>query len=266
MAASRLQVLDGWRGISISLVLLGHLFPLGPKHWEINSAIAASGMVIFFILSGFLITSLLLRDDHVGHFLIRRLMRIVPLAWVALVITLWWIGAGASTYVRDLLFVANWEPMAFTYATGHFWSLCVEVQFYVGIATIVLLLGKRGLLILPALGLVVTIFRIVEHKPIAINTYFRIDEILAGCSLALLYHLYHAYATRIFSKLSPLVMLPFLLLSSHDSGGFILYLRPYIAMLAVGSTRCSVFNRECLFGCYGAQRLDTLQRFHTLCM
>ena len=45
---NRFQTLDGWRGVSILLVLVGHLFPLGPKSWQLNSAIAGCGMVIFF--------------------------------------------------------------------------------------------------------------------------------------------------------------------------------------------------------------------------
>ena len=64
--------------------MAGHWLPLGPKAWELNGAVAASGMALFFTLSGFLITQLLLRDDRVGPFLIRRLFRILPLAWMAM--------------------------------------------------------------------------------------------------------------------------------------------------------------------------------------
>ncbi len=51
--ANRLQVLDGWRGISILLVLAGHLFPLGPKVWQLNGIIASSGMAIFLFFQVF---------------------------------------------------------------------------------------------------------------------------------------------------------------------------------------------------------------------
>ena len=84
MSVKRLGVLDGWRGISILLVLLGHLFPVGPKAWGLNGAVASAGMAIFFTLSGFLITSVLLNDSNVRRFLIHRVMRIVPLAWLAI--------------------------------------------------------------------------------------------------------------------------------------------------------------------------------------
>jgi peptidoglycan/LPS O-acetylase OafA/YrhL len=58
-AMPRFPALDGWRGISILLVLGGHLFPLGPKSLNMNECIAALGMAIFFTLSGFLITTTL---------------------------------------------------------------------------------------------------------------------------------------------------------------------------------------------------------------
>ena len=59
---NRFLPLDGWRGLSIILVLLGHLFPLGPKLWAMNGAIAATGMSLFFILSGFLILNVLINE------------------------------------------------------------------------------------------------------------------------------------------------------------------------------------------------------------
>jgi peptidoglycan/LPS O-acetylase OafA/YrhL len=43
----RFMALDGWRGISILLVLARHLFPLGPKYLNMNECIAALGMAIF---------------------------------------------------------------------------------------------------------------------------------------------------------------------------------------------------------------------------
>lgn len=163
MTEKRLNVLDGWRGISISLVLAGHLLPLGPKNWEMNAAVAANGMVVFFVLSGFLITNLLLRDSHIGHFLVRRILRIVPLAWLVLTITLIFTGDNFTVWVRNLSFIANWFSQdSLIPAVGHFWSLSLEMQFYVGIALLVWLLGKRGLWFLPVLAAAVTLNRIHE--------------------------------------------------------------------------------------------------------
>jgi peptidoglycan/LPS O-acetylase OafA/YrhL len=237
---TRYQTLDGWRGISILLVLLGHLFPLGPKAWQLNGSIASCGMAIFFILSGFLITSILLRDQNIAHFLTRRFLRIVPLAWLAIFISLIATASPLSTYLPHLLFYANWPPMALTQSTGHLWSLCVEMQFYVLVALLVLMFKKHAFVLLPILCLAVTGYRFINDVPMAINTYYRLDEILAGCILALIYHnqshKYSATLRHFIGKLSPIYLFPLLIISAHPDGGFINYLRPYIALLLIGST------------------------------
>src|SRR5688572_19452949 len=92
-SAQHLPVLDGWRGISILLVLAAHLLPVGPKVWQLNVATGVAGMVIFFVLSGFLITSILLSGSALPDFLARRFFRIVPLAWAYLAVALALAGA-----------------------------------------------------------------------------------------------------------------------------------------------------------------------------
>ncbi len=230
-------MLDGWRGISITLVLLGHLFPLGPKSWNMNVAANAVGMSIFFILSGFLITSLLLRDARVGAFLIRRLMRILPIAWLAMLLVLIGWRVSGPVFLRHLLFVANWDPVALIAPTMHLWSLCIEVQFYVGIALLVLFLGRRGLWTLPVIALLTSILRLLFHRtdPV-IYAYFRFDEILAGCCLALLYRERLGLASRVLSRLSPWPLFALLLFVCHDGGPWAIVLKPYIAMLMIGSS------------------------------
>ena len=70
---------------------------------------------------------------------------------------------------------------------NHFWSLCVEMQFYVAIAIAVLFGGKRGLWIVLPACLLITAIRIYEGVYISIETHVRVDEILAGACVALLY-------------------------------------------------------------------------------
>ena len=132
--SERLSVLDGWRGISILLVLAAHLLPLGPKAWRLNDLAGAAGMALFFTLSGFLITRLLLNNQHIGHFLIKRFLRIIPLAWVVMLLALISQNSSSSVYLSHFLFYANLPEIKLTVATSHFWSLCVEMQFYIGIA------------------------------------------------------------------------------------------------------------------------------------
>ena len=233
---NRFQVLDGWRGISILLVLLGHWFPLGPQAWQMNSTIAATGMVCFFILSGFLITNILLKDQHIGHFLTRRLLRIVPLAWLVMLITFSLTSSSIDIYLPHFLFYANWPPMWLTNPTAHFWSLCVEMQFYMLIAILVCTFKQRALNLLPFLCIAITCYRYFNDAPANINTYYRIDEILAGCILALVYSHRNDGLKRWIGKLNPIYLFPLLLLSAHPEGGLVAYFRPYIALLVIGST------------------------------
>ena len=49
----------------------------------------------------------------------------------------------------NLFFYANLPPFYLDYTNGHFWSLCVEMQFYAAIAIVVALAGRRGLVLVP---------------------------------------------------------------------------------------------------------------------
>ncbi len=236
MSTKRLGVLDGWRGISILLVLLGHLFPMGPKSWEMNIAVAGAGMALFFILSGFLITRVLLDDPNIRRFLIHRLMRILPLAWLAMVVTLVLLRADGKLYLPHLLFYANLFPDLLTAGTAHFWSLCVEIQFYMAMALLVLALGRRALYVLPVIALAVTAYRTSIHALLDIRTDKRIDEILAGCTLALLWTQRPEMFRREWLRFAPIVLAPLLVASAHASVPALNYVRPYIAGALIGST------------------------------
>jgi len=233
----RLNVLDGWRGISILLVLACHLLPLGPKSLQLNDMAGPMGMALFFTLSGFLITRFLVHHDSIVDFLIRRLFRIVPLAWLALAIALGMVHADTADYLPNFLFYANLPPIRLVDVTSHFWSLCVEMQFYVGVALLVHLGGKRALMIVPLLCAAVTLYRIGTGAHVSIVTWQRIDEILAGSMLAL------AYEGRLGEKLPrwiasvpPYLLVALLAASSHPASGALNYLRPYIAAALVGTS------------------------------
>jgi peptidoglycan/LPS O-acetylase OafA/YrhL len=238
----RFPALDGWRGISILLVLAGHLFPLGPKYLEMNAAIAALGMAIFFTLSGFLITTTLLHRPNVVEFLIRRLCRIIPLAWVFTIVALTLMRAPFATYMAQLFFYANLPPFWLTDYTGHLWSLCVEMQFYLAIATVCLIFGRRGLWCIPLVCLIVTAHRIQTHTLISIVTSVRADEILAGGVLALVCNTQKLpWIRRFLTWVHPLALLPFAIVASNGLCGSVDYLRPYLVASMVGST---LFHKE----------------------
>ena len=230
---SHIDVLDGWRALSILLVLFSHWFPT-PRAWQLNDVAGASGMAIFFVLSGFLITRLLIKDDRVVPFVIRRLCRIVPLAWAAMAILVLVNLPGADVAAANFLFVANLPPARLMEGGQHLWSLCVEVQFYAIVAMLVAIGGRRALGLLPLGAVLVTGLRIISHEYISIVTWHRVDEILAGAIVALIVTHHGARIRALHPRpWHVAVAMGALLLSAHPSTGALQYLRPYFAGLTV---------------------------------
>ena len=231
------HVLDGWRGISILLVLATHLLPLGPKAWRLNETSGPIGMAIFFILSGFLITNFLIHRPKLYDFIIRRFFRIIPLAWLYLIIALPILGANIDDYLAHFAFYGNWPPMYLMAGTSHFWSLCMEMQFYAGIALLFFIFKQRALYLAMALCVLFTLYRINSGVHIAINTYFRIDEILAGVIVAMAYNNRAGSGLVAFFKwVNPYYMMVLLFISCHPDSGFMNYFRPYFAATLIAST------------------------------
>lgn len=240
-AGTHLQVLDGWRGISIVLVLIAHLIPLGRFA---NTSIGIVGMALFFNLSGFLITSFLLkRNATVPDFIVRRFFRVMPLAFLYMLVVFAFQTETLRAQLEHYFFVANLPPATIRLSTDHLWSLCVEVQFYVGVALLFWAFRQRGLLLLPVLGLTFTALRVVNGAEASSVTWFRIDEILAGCTLALLYN--GAFGSigaklmgwlRVAPQKSLFVLLMLCSLYEVRYGGWLSYLRPYVASLLIGAT------------------------------
>jgi peptidoglycan/LPS O-acetylase OafA/YrhL len=236
VAVGRLPQLDGWRAISIACVLASHLLPLGPKFLRLNEAAGLLGMNLFFTLSGFLIGSFLLEKPDVSAFAYRRLFRILPLAWLYLAIVLTVLHAPFGVWRANFLFTANYEDPALGYLTGHMWSLCVEIHFYLLAGIAVLLFGRRGLWLFPILLPLVTLTRVVFDDPMSIRTHLRMDDILVGGTLALIVHAPRGISRFAVFRQPPFLYAALLLVCSMSMFGPALYLRPYAAALLVGST------------------------------
>src|SRR5258708_39850286 len=157
----RIPSLDGLRAISIVAVMTTHvsgtkLFPFKLPEWQ---NIAELGVRVFFVISGYLISSLLFADQTrvaagktsvgraLGQFYVRRIYRLFPAAYTyVLVIALLVLGGAIVLQPGDLLAAATYTmnyhlPRAWW--VGHLWSLSVEEQFYFLWPAVVLLAGVR---------------------------------------------------------------------------------------------------------------------------
>lgn len=116
------------------------------------SATVCFGMDLFFVMSGFLIGSMLLRTlERPGRrtflrFYFRRAARIFPLYWAILTgLTLLWATAQQRRdVVWEYSFLTNYWPFKEPQVMGWAWSLCVEEHFYLGVPVILWLLHRLG--------------------------------------------------------------------------------------------------------------------------
>jgi peptidoglycan/LPS O-acetylase OafA/YrhL len=169
-AKHRITPLDGWRGISISLVIIGHTWnyrlTTNLEHTSNPvSELAQLGVSIFFFISGFIITKMSLREYaetasfSVRNFYIRRIFRIIPPFFTFLFVlvvarSLSLIDQPFAGIITAGAFLCNIETDCGWFA-GHSWSLAVEEQFYL---LFPVLFAIAGLKIDRVAGLALVIF------------------------------------------------------------------------------------------------------------
>jgi peptidoglycan/LPS O-acetylase OafA/YrhL len=199
--AQRIPSLDGWRGIAILFVLFEHTgTALTGGYTRAWIQTGQHGVTIFFVLSGFLITSKLLDDPkNLKQFYIRRIFRLLPVAWAylgALLLLDWLMGlhhASLAEVRACLLFYRNFAGLACgTAVAGHYWSLSVEEQFYLFWPCLLALAGPRRArwwVIVGALACAFyrwTHWAYYDRQWLSFHTEVRADALLVGCLLALL--------------------------------------------------------------------------------
>ena len=197
--------LDGIRAIAVLAVFYWHCYVLG----VIPKVHGALGVDAFFVLSGFLITTLLVQEhDRTGeirlrHFYGRRALRLLPALFIALIGS--WYAASLYRYTRlpywqeagaALLYVSNWFTDKMAVLT-HTWSLALEEQYYlIWPALLIVCLRRkvsRRALALASLAAVVLV-AVVRYAAFgrfegpllnAYNSYGRVDGLLLGNAIAL---------------------------------------------------------------------------------
>ena len=208
--STRVPGFDGIRGVAIVLVLVAHLVGL-------NGA-GLVGVLLFFVLSGYLITSLLLAEaDREGHvdlprFYLRRALRLIP----ALVLLLVLVGVlsmvpgtgitppeAVRGALQGLFYVTDFTvglQLDYVPQLAHLWTLAVEEQFYLLWPIVLLLVMRRAAPEKPlravswmlGVGVVLRILTVLLAEPLDLFFYALpttwVDTLLVGCAVAIAVH------------------------------------------------------------------------------
>ncbi|MBZ0151695.1 MAG: acyltransferase [Planctomycetes bacterium] len=210
---ARLDALDGVRGLAILSVFVMHaalyvpLLPIGDiplaEGYMRLALLGWCGVDVFFVLSGFLITGILVRTKGSPHyfrnFYARRSLRIFPLYYVVILLLLFVLASKPLAEGEALAHLAYYQNLWYAFS-GHgaadvsrsvTWSLAIEEQFYLLWPALVLLVSRRGLVIAcvaVALGAIVA--RLLSLDAGLVQTHFvtwcRLDALAMGSLLALL--------------------------------------------------------------------------------
>ena len=210
---NRIPSLDGLRGIAILLVLIGHGGYALPHGLAPILPFAGNGLLgvsIFFVLSGFLIYSLSVRElEKTGsfdwrQFYLRRVLRIFPCFYFYLLVLVALMAANWLTLTQPMLFSAAtfslnyrhlWDHGTELYdyfVIGHYWTLALEEQFYLTWPLLMLLFLRKRLL--PALVLIIALAPVMRficyyvtpgsRAQLTMMFHTAFDSIAAGVLLA----------------------------------------------------------------------------------
>lgn len=239
--AVRIPALDGLRAISIAMVVVSHLsgtrgFPSLAPILKYTGDIGVLGVRVFFVISGFLITTLLIDEQartgriSMRDFYVRRAIRILPalltfLAGIRLAEHLGWVKLFARDWPHALTFTMNYHPHR-AYEVGHLWSLSVEEQFYLLWPAVIAVAGLARAIRASAFVVVLCpLLRVVIYRlwptygDDFIGESFETvaDSIAVGCLLAALRpRLFELRVYRAVLSSRAMILVPFVVLFAHS--------------------------------------------------
>jgi peptidoglycan/LPS O-acetylase OafA/YrhL len=204
LKAGEVPSLNGLRAAAVGLVLFAHFADLyvPASMSQQMSTLGWVGVDLFFVVSGLIITTLLLREsERTGRvslraFYARRALRILPAyyAYLIVIALVWPEPLTVRDWVGVLTYTQNFTPGLGSWPVSHFWSLSLEEHFYLLWPATIVLLGPQGAARLAAAVVVASpALRAVALQyippdstghPAAFLTWCRADTIAAGCLLA----------------------------------------------------------------------------------
>ncbi len=215
---ARVPVWDGWRGLAILLVLVGH-FTFSKWVWE-----ERMGVDVFFVLSGMLMSNILfVRRMALPDFYIRRISRIIPalvvflLAALAISVALKY-EFKLVEFVAALFFIRTYFPTEPEYFTsilpiGHLWSLSVEEHAYVAMSvmSIVFVSRNRAATALTVLFVASVLVNINNQMAMRADDFqislIRTESAIGFIAFSAAYHLWRqSFDIRLPNGLPPLLL------------------------------------------------------------
>src|SRR5438270_7424142 len=189
----RIPSLDGIRAVSIAMVVLSHANAAGGfPHWLrfLPHSLGDLGVSVFFVVSGFVITHLLLRRGvDLGDFYRRRAFRILPPCFALLAVIALFRAADWNAIVASALFVRDYYVKGI--GLDHLWSLGVEEQFYL-LWPLIMCLGAaisgRVALVVVMLSPAIRVISHLVHPAGYGESYgfhMRADGLRTGCALSM---------------------------------------------------------------------------------
>lgn len=227
--------LDVLRGLAILVVVLFHGFTIPwqelhglPKVAHFFIHFGYTGVHLFFLLSGFLITGILLdskhKENYYQNFYIRRALRILPAYLLMLVVLKVWQPISWKYLLACLLYIANMARLvgANIHEYSGFWSLAVEEQFYLLWPTVVRRASHRSMRkIIVACLIVCPILRAVAALFVGVDSHYKTwmnaDYLLYGAAIALAVRegIIHAANVRKITAAIFVISVPLLALSMY---------------------------------------------------
>jgi len=200
--------LDGVRAIAVIMVMIFHFFPaensgiLMPSLKKIAN-LGQTGVTLFFVLSGFLITRILIntkqKKKYFSNFYMRRFLRIFPLYYLFLLLTYFVfpivLNYETPSFIQQAYFYTYLQNFAMTFhwdavGPGHFWSLAVEEHFYLFWPLLIFLIKikqlKKTILIIVLFSFLLRVVMLIYNYNVFYFTFTRIDSLAIGALLALL--------------------------------------------------------------------------------
>lgn len=253
--------LDGLRALSVFVVIVGHTRSALLDRIPFNASFrnGSQGVAVFFGISGFLITHLLLKELRregridIKRFYLRRTFRIFPpfyvfLLVIAILSLLHKVQVSATGMLAASTYTWNYIPLPECWILGHCWSLTLEEQFYLLWPACMAFFSRRtnlsisvGVILLSPLSRVITYYAWPQMRGhIGMMLHTHLDTIMTGCLLSLVIdmNIWPRFRKLALHQAAPVAAIIFLLAvdtraEQHWAGGYRLTMGYSLENLAI---------------------------------